>query len=88
MCVRSLGYNVGASPPCAHSIETTVGVYPLVCVHSLGYTVGASPLCVSCIMYQASCIMHGVMKYDIMKYDVMRYDIIKYDMMKMKKTSF
>ena len=36
MCVRSLGYIVGASPPlCLHSIANTVGASPLVCVLSM-----------------------------------------------------
>ena len=51
MCVRSLGYIVGASPPlceymCVRSLGNIVGASPPcenMCVRSLGYIVGASP---------------------------------------------
>ena len=47
MCVRSLGYIVGAFPPVVSTFGNTVGVSsPLVCVRSSGYIVGASPLSV------------------------------------------
>ena len=58
LCVRSLGYIVGASPPCENmcvrSLGYIVGASPPLCenmcVCSLGYIVGASPpLCVCSI---------------------------------------
>ena len=58
LCVRSLGYIVGASPPCENmcvrSLGYIVGASPPLCenmcVCSLGYIVGASPpLCVRSI---------------------------------------
>ena len=47
MCVRSLGYIVGVSPPlCVHSIANTVGASPLVCVlSSLDPCMLPTPLC-------------------------------------------
>ena len=51
MCVRSLGYIVGASPPwenmCVRSLGYIVGASPPcenMCVRSLGYIVGVSPI--------------------------------------------
>ena len=48
MCVRSLGYIVGASPPCENMcvrlLGYIVGASPPLCVRSIGNTVGASPL--------------------------------------------
>ena len=50
LCVRSLGYSVGASPPlenmCVRLLDYIVGASPPfenMCVRSLGYIVGASP---------------------------------------------
>ena len=52
LCVRSLGYIVGASPPCEN-----------MCVRLLGYIAGASPpLCVcsigNIVSESPSCIIH------------------------------
>ena len=63
MCVRSLGYIVGASPPpvkiCVAVHWVTLWVRPPpcenMCVRSLGYIVGASPPCVS-IQGQKMCV--------------------------------
>ena len=55
LCVCSLGYIVGASPPCENmcvrSLGYIVGASPpsvniYMCVHLLGYIMGASPPCV------------------------------------------
>ena len=71
MCVRSLGYILGASPPvkiCVSIRWVTLWVRPplceYMCVRSLGYIVGASPLvCVLSLVDNlrwilACCLLH------------------------------